>query len=216
MALSGVVVLHLRIDNMTTRTHFLVASNLAVNAILGTELIDRHVRGILPKERRIAFRNGGSVTLLGSAPGPEGNRKITENLPTRTRTNKVRVAKQIVLPPISQVPGLINTETRDVVFLRCHPKTVKKNLSLMANGVMEPTELLFWVRMSNSRARTVRIPKGAVIGLTLPAPRAVLTITYQQARELGLDPSGGPPSPGRDEEKITMSDLVDRTTGRSR
>ena len=56
MVLRGVVMLYVRIGNMTTRTHFLVASNLAVNAILGTEFIDRHLRGILPKERRVVFR----------------------------------------------------------------------------------------------------------------------------------------------------------------
>ena len=207
--------LYVRIGNMTTRTHFLVASNLAVNSILGTEFIDRHVRGILPKERRFVFREEGSVTLLGSAPGPEGSRKDRENPPTRTRSNKVRVAKQFVLPPMSQVPVLVNTEARGLVFLQCNPKTVKKNLSLMANGVMEPAGLPFRVSMSNVRDRPVRIPKGAVIGLALPAPRAVLTITSQQAQQLGLNLFGGPPSPGRDEEKITQNGLVHRTTGRS-
>ena len=200
MALSGVVVLHVRIGSMTTRKHLLVARKLAVNAILGTEFIDRHVRGIFPKEKRVVFRNGGSVTLLGSAPGLEENRKITENLSTQTRTNKVRMAKQIFPPPMSQVPVLVNTETRGLVILLCHAKPVQKNLSLMTNGIMEPTELPFWVCMSIFRDRPVRIPKEAVIELDLPAPRAVLTITSKQAQELGLDPLGGPPPQGRDEK----------------
>ena len=55
--------------------------------------------------------------------------------------------------------------------------------------------------MSNIRDRPVRILKGAVIGLALPASRAALLITSQQAQDLGLDLFGGPPSPGRDEEK---------------
>ena len=57
------------------------------------------------------------MALLESAPGPEGNRKNKGNLPTRTRSNKVRLAKQIVLPPMSQVPLLVNTEARGLVFL---------------------------------------------------------------------------------------------------
>ena len=207
--------LYVRIGNMTTRTHFLVARNLAVNAILGMEFIDRHVRGISPKEKRVVFREGGSVTLLGSAPGPEGSRKNRGNPPTRTRSNRVRVAKQVVLPPMPQVPILVNTEARGLVFLQCHPKTAKKNLSLMANGVMEPAGLTFRVSMSNFRDRPVRMPKGAVIRLALPAPRAVLTITSQQAQQLGLDLFGGPTSAGLDEEKITKNGLVHRTTGRS-
>lgn len=58
MALSGVLPLYVRIGDMTTRAYFLVARNLAVNAILGTEFIDRHVKGILPKEKRVIFRHG--------------------------------------------------------------------------------------------------------------------------------------------------------------
>ena len=95
MVLSRVVALYVRIANMTTTTHLLVADNLAVNAISGTEFIDRHVRCILPKERPVVFRDEGCVTLLGSTPEPEGNQKNRGNLPTRTRSNKVRVAKQI-------------------------------------------------------------------------------------------------------------------------
>ena len=109
MALSVVVFLHVQIGDMTTRAYLLVASNLAVNTILGTEFIDRHVKGILPKERRVIFRHGETINLLGSARRPDGDRNATQRLPSKTTPNKVRVAKQVVLSPMSKVPVLVTT-----------------------------------------------------------------------------------------------------------
>ena len=186
MALSGMVSLHVRLGNFSTQALFLVASNLAVDAILGTAFIDKHVRGILPRERKVLLRDGPAVTLLGSKPGPEADRGATKGIPTATVSNKIRVAKQVLLPPMSQREVLVNTDARGLLFLQNHPKTVTKNLSLMANGIMECAGQPFWVTLSNFRDRAVRLSKGSVIGLALPAPRAVVTVTAEQVASLGL------------------------------
>ena len=88
MTLSVVVALHVRIGDLTIRAFFLVAGNLAVNSILGTAFTDRHVSGILPKEKRVIFRQGEKVTLLGSALGPEGVLEVKKCLPKGTTSSK--------------------------------------------------------------------------------------------------------------------------------
>ena len=174
---------------MTTRAYFLFASNLAVNAILGTGFIDPHVKGILPKERRVIFRYGETINLLGSSPRAEGDREATQGLSSRTTFNKVRVAKQAVLSPMSQVPVLVTTEARGVMFLQNHPRTVPKNLSLMANGSTDSKGLRFLVTASKFRDRPFRTPKRAVIGLALPAFKAVPTVQIPLVEGPVLDPS---------------------------
>ena len=72
------------------------------------------------------------------------------------------------------------------MFLQNHRKTVIKNLSRMANGVMEAKGILFWVSMSNLRIRPVKMPKGSVIGIALPAPKAVVPITARQTDDPDL------------------------------
>ena len=213
MTLSGMVKLHVRLGDFTTQAPFLVASNLAVDAILGTTFIDKHVRSILPRERRVVLRHGPPITLLGTKPGPEADRRANKGIPMATVSNKVRVAKQVLLPPMSQREVMVNTDARGLLFLQNHPKTVTKNLSLMANGIMECTGKPFWVTISNFRDRTVRLSKGSVVGLALPAPRAIVTVTTEQAASLGsLGPNRNasvPHGPERETIKPDWREQVD-------
>jgi Retroviral aspartyl protease len=49
----GVVELALQLGELVVRTRLAVVSHLSVPCILGCDFIDRHVKAIVPKERRI-------------------------------------------------------------------------------------------------------------------------------------------------------------------
>ena len=56
-----------------------------------------------------------------------------------------------------------------------HPKMVHKHLSLMANGMMDVLpHQPFSVFFSNFGDKPVTVPKNAVVGLALPAPKGIL------------------------------------------
>ena len=78
------------------------------------------------------------------------------------------------------------------MFPQTHPRTVTKNFSLMANGIMDSKGLPFLISVSNFRDRPVRISKGAVIIFALPAPKAVLTVRIPPVQGPGLNPSKDP------------------------
>lgn len=189
MALSGMVSRHVRLGGFSTQALILVASNLAVDAILGTAFIDRHVRGILSRERKVLLRHGSAVTLLGSKPGPEADGRATKRIPTATVSIKIRVAKHVLFPPMSEREMLINTDARGLQFLQNHPKAGTKNLSLMANGIMKCAGSPLRVTLSNFGDRSVCLAKGAVIVVALPASGAVVTVTSKQAARFGLTES---------------------------
>jgi hypothetical protein len=56
-----VFLLHLQVGDLRTCVRFYVTSGLAVQCILGCNFIDRHVRAILPGERKFELKKGGCV-----------------------------------------------------------------------------------------------------------------------------------------------------------
>ena len=64
----GELKLHVRIGELCARVPFLVATNLTVDCILGTTFLDRHVKAILPPQRKVLFHHAPSVALTGVTP----------------------------------------------------------------------------------------------------------------------------------------------------
>ena len=65
IALLAALDLHLHIDDLQVRSRFLVTSNLAAECILGTSFIDKYVKAILPKGKRVLLKEGSPVALRG-------------------------------------------------------------------------------------------------------------------------------------------------------
>lgn len=64
-----------------------------------------------------------------------------------------------------------------IKFLQYHQKTASRNITLMANGVMNVIAAnLFHITLSNFSARTVKLPKHALVRIALFAPRAIFII----------------------------------------
>ena len=102
MLIKGSVLLCLRVGDLRIRTRFLVASNLAVDCILGTAFIDRYVKAIIPRGRKILLKYGKPIALDGIMPGPDSDAKRAAKIPKQTVSNKIRVAKSVVIPPMEK------------------------------------------------------------------------------------------------------------------
>ena len=177
----GVLPLIVRIGQFKARVHFVVVTNMAVDCILGTSFCDRHVHGIFPRTRRVAFHDGSSVPIIGQtaglpkfgvpqAPPPAQNPKLNTS-------NRVRLARKILLPPMTQTEVDVRVDQGGLRFIQAHPKLIDKHMSLAANGVMDVTpNRPFRILMSNFGAEAMRLPKNTVVALSLPAPAAILTV----------------------------------------
>ena len=183
----GTILLTLRIGQLQMRVAFLVVSRLAADMILGTTFIDRHVRAILPSARKIALKGAPSVPIIGetkkkgtpppTAAEPQVDRPNTTRTPASTVSRKIRLARRVTVPPMSQTQVEVQSDIGGLSFLQNHPKMVHKHLALMANGVMELyPKRSFRVLLSNFSDQPANLPKNMVVGLALPAPTAILEV----------------------------------------
>ena len=190
MSALGQLTLYVRIGDFTARVQFLVVTRLAVDCILGTTFIDQHVKAILPPRRRVLFHHAPSVALTGTTPSKfahEENRTESKTsasktskikpFPSNTPSRKIRMVRGITIPPMTQATVRVATPVAGLCFLQNHPRTAKKNLSLMAQGVMDiNADILFSVIMSNFSHHSVHLLKYNVIGIALPSPTQILTL----------------------------------------
>ena len=56
-----------QILEIVARVPFLVVTSLAVDYILGTNFLDRHVKAILPPQRKVVLHDAPPVALVGTA-----------------------------------------------------------------------------------------------------------------------------------------------------
>ena len=167
----GAMPLYLRIGSLQVKMWFLVASNLAARCILGTSFMDRYVCAIYPRLRKVTFHNAAPVGIVSASPGPEFDQRKSIGLPQETPSNKIRVVKGIEIPARSQAEVWVQSAASGLAFLQGNPRLTLRQHSMMANGVMEiaPT-VPFRVVIANLKESPLRLHKGTVVGIALPAP----------------------------------------------
>ena len=153
------------------------------------------MKAILPPQRKVLFHHAPSVALTGVTPsrhdrkfasrGPSQQLSQEEHVadrkraqfPTNVPSQKTRVVKGVTIPPMTQAMERVATPVGGLFFLQNHPKTAHKNLSLMAQGVMDlfPGEP-FTVLVSNFGNCAVHVPKHTVVCLALLSPTHILTL----------------------------------------
>ena len=190
----GEIYLTVRIGEFTARVPFLVVTSLAVDCILGTTFLDRHVKAILPPQRKIIFHDAPPVALVGTTASRHDQKMASRGtarqlkpadaserkrgaFPTNTPSRKIRLVKGVTIPPMTQAVVEVATPVGGLCFLQNSPKTAHKNLTLLAQGVMDVIpEEPFSAMLSNFGHRPIHIPKHTVVGLALPSPTHILTL----------------------------------------
>ena len=180
----GTIALMVRLGQFKARVHFVVVTHMAVDCILGTSFIDRHVKAIMPGLRRVKFYHAPSVAIIGATDGPkqrdfspDSKRGADATIPSNTVSNKVRLVRGTVLPPMTQTEVDVQTAESGLVFLQGHHRMLDRHLALAANGVMDVVPSRpFRILMSNFSTHPVRLPKNTVVATALPSPAGILTI----------------------------------------
>ena len=173
MPVKGVVQLTTRVGDLVRRIRFLVTSDLAVPCILGCHFINAHVKGILPRDRRVDLCEGGSISILGKY---EGCPISPETITVGRVSNKVRVARLATIPPRSEAHIMVSCALAGLHLITSVDSRRLNPISL-ARGVAEiRPNVPFRVRVINPTARDVCLPRNMVVGHAEVPPERILTI----------------------------------------
>jgi Retroviral aspartyl protease len=180
---SGAILLHVEICGLKTRMQFVVVPGLAAECILGCQFIYRHVKSILPKEKKVLLENVGVVAILQDSellqPGAE-KEPVSKSSPS----TKVRVAKWTVLPPRSETHVWVQSESPGLRFLQAWLRTPSNGVYL-SNGIAEIVpHKPFQVRVVNTSLKERRLPKQMVLGHALPHPKGIVALVEDVAEVL--------------------------------
>lgn len=87
-----------------------MVSSLAVGCILETAFIDQYVKAIIPEGRKVIPQRAKSVDIIGVRPVSEGNKSHVAQLPKECASNKIRVAKSVMIELMSKTKVLVKSE----------------------------------------------------------------------------------------------------------
>jgi hypothetical protein len=167
----------LQLGNLRTHARFLVVTSLAAEYILGCQYIDRCVRTILPKEKRVVLSDDSVIQIIRDSEQPAVPWKPVEPIPT---TTKVRVSRLTTLPPRAECQVWVYCASPGLRFLQALQKVNALGV-YMANGVAEILPMQpFPVRLINSSDRERKLPKGMIVGHALPHPLGIVAIADQE------------------------------------
>lgn len=79
--LDGTILLYLRLGDLRVHVWFEAVPDLALNLLLGTLLIDRFVRGIIPAEQKLVSWQSHPVAILSLSDHPPRGRRTILSLP---------------------------------------------------------------------------------------------------------------------------------------
>jgi Retroviral aspartyl protease len=173
----GVFKLVVQLSNLRTHARFLVVTSLAAECILGCQYIDRCVRTILPKDKRVVLSDYSVIPILRDSEQPVAPGKPVEPVPP---TTKVRVSRLTTLPPRAECQVWVYCAAPGLRFLQA----LQKGNSLrvyMDNGVAEILPMQpFPVRLINTSDRERKLPKGMIVGHALPHPLGIVAVADQE------------------------------------
>jgi hypothetical protein len=136
--------------------------------ILGCQFIDRRVKSILPKERRVLLNDGSYVAILQSTTDRAiGTDPTDQNAMRKTRTpqasTNVRVARFGTIPARSE--GFVDVQCEAPGLRSLQASLRGSSLGVyMANGLAEILpNLPFRVRVVNSSENDRKLPKRMVL-----------------------------------------------------
>lgn len=179
MRTTEIITLLVRIGVFQAHVHFMFVPNMAVDCILGTTSPRSTSRKFSPVPVRYIFNDAPPVALVGST-SPAATKTPME-VKQKTRSRKLRLARGIIIPPMTQTTAMATTPTSGLCFLQNHPKLVHKHLALMAQGVMDIiSNKTFTVMVRNVRLHPIGLLKNTITGLALPAPAHIFFVQPSQ------------------------------------
>jgi Retroviral aspartyl protease len=170
----GVITMQVQLGTLRVQSRFVVVTSLAAECILGCRFINRPVRMILPKDKRVVLANDNVVSILqDSADRPDyGKHSSPEPVPSPPLpSSKVRVARLTVVPPRAEICVEVLCAAPGLCFLQALARGNSLGV-YMANGIagILPNQP-FQVRVINTSEIARKITKGMILGHACPIPR---------------------------------------------
>jgi hypothetical protein len=94
----GVATLWVQLGRLRAQARFIVVKQLAAGCILECQFIDRHVKSIHPKEKRVLPNDGTPVAILRAATHPGTGETYVERGRKPTPSTKIRIARFAKIP----------------------------------------------------------------------------------------------------------------------
>jgi hypothetical protein len=132
----GVVTLCLQLARLRAQARFIVVKQLAAGSILGCQFINRHVKSIHPKEKRVFLNDGAPVAILHAATHPAMGETDVERGRKPTPATKIRIARFEKIPSRSECLGEVQCDASGLRFLQASLRHSFTGV-YMANGLAE-------------------------------------------------------------------------------
>jgi hypothetical protein len=114
----GVVTLWVQLGRLRAQARFIVVKQLAAGCILGCHFIDRHVKSIHPKEKRVFLNDGTSVAILHVATHPAMGEMDVERERKPKPSTKIRIARFAIFPARSESLVEVQCDAPGLRFLQ--------------------------------------------------------------------------------------------------
>lgn len=177
LVILGQATLPTPIGNLKARIPYWVTSRLAVDGALGTLLIDRYVRDIIPRTRSVILYEGSTIALSNSHVGEDEDDTENSNPQSDEPCNNVRVPRAISIAPHEPTQMLVRTEAAGLRFIQNHQKALTNDMILIANGLIEvKPATASWVTVANFKSVPARKHRNTVVENMLPSPRVILEV----------------------------------------
>jgi hypothetical protein len=161
-----------------------VVKQLAAGSILGCQFINRHVKSIHPKEKRVFLNDGAPVAILHAATHPAMGETDVERGRKPTPSTKIRIARFAKIPSRSECLGEVQCDASGLRFLQASLRHSFTRV-YMANGLAEIlSNRIIRVRVVNASLTDRLIPKGMILGYTMPEPTGFFSLKEQEAETL--------------------------------
>ena len=184
---------------MPYRVPFIVADKLAVEAIVGTRLMNRYVDAIKFRNQTIRFNRGGTIPILsrhcarrsyeGRNDSPNDNDDQNDSPRNDKRINDapfnkphtIRTARTATIPPMSQVAIPVVTKASGLVYIEPKLPVQTKYHVRTANGINEVRpNVKFELVVANFSKNPQRLPRGTTIAYA----KRILTVPDEVSTKL--------------------------------
>jgi hypothetical protein len=171
--------MHVQLGTLRVQSRFVVVKSLAAECTLGCQFINRHVRMILSKEKRVVLANDNVVSILQDSADRPNYGKVSSPEQVSSPplpSSKVRVARLTVVPPRTEVYVDVLCSAPGLCFLQALARGNSMGV-YMANGIadIQPNKP-FQVRVINISEIARKIPKGMILGHALPHPTGIIAV----------------------------------------
>jgi hypothetical protein len=180
----GVVTLWVQLGRLRAQARFIVVKQLAAGCILGCQFIDRHVKSIHPKEKRVLLNDGTPVAILRAATHPAMGETDVERGRKPTPSTKIRLARFEKIAARSECLVEVRCDAPGLHFLQAFLRHSSTGV-YMANGLAEilPNRI-FRVRFVNESLTDRLLPKGMILGYAMPHLKGIVSLVEQEAELL--------------------------------